>query len=250
MVPDRYVWFVWSGAMLLSWLGLYAAFPAYRRPMLWMSLFTLPFGLSEPLFVNNYWNPPSLFNLAGRIHFDIESFVHCFAIGGVGTVLYNAVTARPIQIPVKTLQQARHRELYNLAMACPALVLVATIWLWNQMMLASVIGMLTGALARLVYQPTLRTKTLAGGPLFLAYFVLFLFLLEWMAPGYIQRVWRPRTLARPMLGMPLSELLFAFAFGMFWSGLYEQWRWTFAGPSQETSLGIQLPSRRGERRSG
>ena len=59
--------------------------------MLKMSLITMPFGLTEPLFVPEYWMPPSLFHLAERTGFDIESLIFSFAIGGIGTVLYNLI---------------------------------------------------------------------------------------------------------------------------------------------------------------
>ena len=60
MIPDAYVWLVWSCAFLVPWLLLYAAYPRHRRIMLWTSLFTAPFGLSEPLFVPEYWSPPAV----------------------------------------------------------------------------------------------------------------------------------------------------------------------------------------------
>ncbi|PIN93121.1 hypothetical protein COU56_03855, partial [Candidatus Pacearchaeota archaeon CG10_big_fil_rev_8_21_14_0_10_31_9] len=56
--------------------------------MFWVSLLTMPFGLTEPLFVPEYWSPPSLFNLAVKTGFDIESLIFCFAVGGIGTVIY------------------------------------------------------------------------------------------------------------------------------------------------------------------
>ena len=68
--------------------------------MLSASLFTMPFGLSEPLFVPEYWNPPSLFDLAQQTGFDIESLIFCFGIGGIGAVLYNVLT-RQILKPVR-----------------------------------------------------------------------------------------------------------------------------------------------------
>ncbi len=46
------------------------------------------FGFSEPLFVPEYWSPPSLFKLAEKTGFDIESFIFSFAIGGIVVVLY------------------------------------------------------------------------------------------------------------------------------------------------------------------
>ena len=89
MIPEQYIWFVWSTAFLIPWALLYIAFPAYRRAMVWASLFTMPFGLTEPLFVPEYWSPPSLFNLALRTGFDIESLIYCFGIGGVGAVRHH-----------------------------------------------------------------------------------------------------------------------------------------------------------------
>ena len=91
-MPDQYVWLVWSSAFLVPWLGAYVAFPRHRKAMVWASLMTAPLGLTEPLFVPHYWNPPSLFDLARRSGFDIESVIFSFAIGGIGAVLYNLLT--------------------------------------------------------------------------------------------------------------------------------------------------------------
>jgi hypothetical protein len=77
----RYVWLNWACAFLLPWALLFIARPALRGPMLWASALTAPFGLTEPLFVPAYWNPPSLLDLAQRTGFDIESLIFCFAIG-------------------------------------------------------------------------------------------------------------------------------------------------------------------------
>lgn len=64
MIPDSWVWPVWSFSFLLPWMALWLAFPRHRRVMLRVSLLTAPFGLTEPLFVPEYWSPPSLFDLA------------------------------------------------------------------------------------------------------------------------------------------------------------------------------------------
>jgi hypothetical protein len=64
MIPDQYVWLLWSTAFLVPWAALFAWFPRHRRSMVWASLFTTPFGLTEPLFVPEYWSPPSLLDLA------------------------------------------------------------------------------------------------------------------------------------------------------------------------------------------
>ena len=85
----HYVWFFWSTAFLVPWLILFLNFPQHCKVMWWASVFTAPFGLTEPLFVPDYWNPPALFELAQTTGFDIESLIFSFGIGGVGAVLYN-----------------------------------------------------------------------------------------------------------------------------------------------------------------
>ena len=71
----QYVWFNWSIIILVVWLVIYRFKPAFRKVMLKMSLITAPFGLTEPLFVPEYWYPPTLFNMAEKTGFDIESII-------------------------------------------------------------------------------------------------------------------------------------------------------------------------------
>src|SRR3990167_2463961 len=97
MISIQYVWLVWSTAFLIPWIILYAVIPSHRKVMLWTSAFTAPFGLTEPLFVPEYWSPPSLFDLARTTGFDIESLIFCFGIGGVGAVLYNVLTKQELR---------------------------------------------------------------------------------------------------------------------------------------------------------
>ena len=78
MVHEEHVWLFWSSAFLVPWLGLYLRFPRQRKIMLWSSVLTMPFGLTEPLFLPQYWNPPSLFDLAQKTGFDLESLIFCF----------------------------------------------------------------------------------------------------------------------------------------------------------------------------
>lgn len=95
----QYVWFIWSLSSLGIWLIIYLARNSYRREMLKISLVTMLFGLTEPLFVPEYWNPPALFDLAQKTGFDIESFIFSFSIGGIGmywSSLYEHLTWRKL----------------------------------------------------------------------------------------------------------------------------------------------------------
>jgi hypothetical protein len=128
----KYVWLIWSSAFLIPWVLLYFFKPGYRRKMLRVSMATSLLGLSEPIFVPQYWNPPSMFGLAQSTGFDIESLIFCFAIGGIGAVMYNALANRNIEpVPHGERHSGRHRW-HRLAIAVPFLAFPVLYFLpWN-----------------------------------------------------------------------------------------------------------------------
>jgi hypothetical protein len=226
MIPQQYIWFAWASAFLIPWAVLFFAFAEQRKAMLRVSLATTLFGLTEPLFVPEYWNPPSLFNLAQQTGFDLESFIFCFGIGGVGSVLYSAIVHRStVAIPIQERQAPLHRHHYK-ALVAPILIFPLLYFLpWNPIYPA-IIAMAAGAIATIACRPDIKTKAWVGGLLFFAYYFVFFIALEVSAPGYIERVWNLPALSGILfLGIPLEELLFAFTFGLYWSGVYEHFMW-------------------------
>ncbi len=227
MIPLDLVWLLWSLAFLIPWALLYWRFPQFRRVMLWASLFTTPFGLTEPLFVPEYWSPPSLFDLAMRTGFDIESLIFCFGIGGVGAVLYNVITGQ-VPVPLGPAEKEHPRHRYHwLAVSAPFLAF-PVLWFafdWNPIY-PSIAAMLIGAVATVLCRPDLKRKVFIGGFLFLGYYAIFILALEWSVPGYIEQVWNMDAISGVKLfTIPLEELLFAFSFGLYWAGLYEHLTW-------------------------
>lgn len=222
----HYVWLAWSSALMLPWIGLYLRYPRHRSAMWRTSLFMSLFGLTEPLFVPAYWNPPSLFELAQRTGFDIESFIFAFALGGVGAVLYNGLTGKEM-VPLDGRERIhpRHR-LHRLALlttfvAFPLLYLLP----WN-VIYASIAAMVAGTIAGLLCRPDLLRKAWIGGLLFLGFYAVFLLGLKWSAPGYIEQVWNLPALSGVLVyGLPLEELLFALSFGLYWATAYEHFAW-------------------------
>lgn len=163
MPSDQHVWLIWATAFLVPWILLYLAFPAHRSAMRWASLCTMPFGLSEPLFVPRYWNPPSLFDLAQRTGFDIESLIFTFGIGGVAAVLYSVITRRRARaVPMRERQRPLHRH-HDKALAAPFIVFpILYLFPWNPIY-AGIVAMLIGAAAAIACRPDLKTKTWVGG---------------------------------------------------------------------------------------
>lgn len=100
--------------------------------MLWSSLFTAPLGLTEPIFVPEYWSPPSLFDLALSTGFDIESLIFCFGIGGISPVFYNLLTRQAIlPVDVAERRQPLHRHHYKALTAPFAAFPVLYFFPWN-----------------------------------------------------------------------------------------------------------------------
>ena len=229
----HYVWLVWASAFLVPWLGLYLANPALRRVMQRTSLATALFGLTEPIFVPAYWNPPSLFELAQRTRFDIESIIFSFAIGGIGAVAYGAVTrAHLVRMPGGVRHEPWHR-FHRAALLLPPAVFVPLALLpWNPIYPAMASLALGGA-AAVACRPRLAGKTLAGGLLFAALYAVFMLGLSLSAPGYIGQVWNLAALSGGVIGgIPVEELLFGAAFGLYWTSVFEHLTWRHSVPHE------------------
>ena len=96
---------------------------------------------------------------------------------------------------------------------------------WNPIYPA-IVAMTFGAVATALCRPDLCLKMALGACLFVVYYAIFLFGLEWTAPGYIERVWNIEALSGIAVArLPIEELLFAAAFGAYWSGVYEHFTW-------------------------
>lgn len=244
MIPDRFVWLVWSSTFLLVWLVLYGVYPPGRLVMWRASLLALPFALAEPLFVGSYWNPPSLFDLARTQHFDLESFLFCFGIGGSAAILFNVVTRRPPALRRLRADEARLLIPYQIVLGAPLLPFCFLLSWTLRPIWAGAIGMIVGAAARAWYFPDLRAKTWIGGLLFLGYYLIFLLGLIGLAPGYLERAWLAGGPARVhVLGVPVTELIFALCFGAYWSGLYEQLDRTLSLPARPAAAAAGRRSR-------
>lgn len=222
----RYAYLVGSLGFLLIWLvvwlGVRTGSPG-RLQMLRVSAVTGLFGLTEPFFVPDYWNPPTLFDLAGKTGFDIEAILFSFAVGGIATAIYGVLrTTRQIPMTATERHRPRHR-LHYLALAVPApvfLVLAAATRL--NPIYTTIAALLAGAVATGLCRPDLLTKMIVSGVVFLGLYFAFFLIFTAVYPVYIDQVWNLRALSGVLIaGVPLEELLFGFSFGLMWSAVFE-----------------------------
>lgn len=231
----QYVWLIWSLIMLALWAVIYFVKKDFRRIMLPVSLLTMLFGLTEPLFVPEYWSPPSLFDLAEKTGFDIESFIFSFAIGGIGSVLYHlAFPSLPRRMDEAEKVSTRHRlHLYLLFLPFVVFPVLGLATNLNHIY-CGIIALFAGALGTLYCRPDLKGKILIGGVLFTVLYFLYFGSILIFFPAYVTTYWNLSALSNVLiLGIPLEELLFAFTFGMYWSGVYEHFSWYALGPKNK-----------------
>lgn len=222
-----YAYFAWSMILLGLWGVIYVCRPGLRTKMLRTSILTAPLGLSEPLFVPEYWMPPTLFDLAARTGFDIEGPLFAFAIGGVACALY------PVLVPMSAesiepteRHHSRHRW-HRLILCAPVLLFIALELLtpWNPIYTAS-LSMAVGGVLTWLCRPDLWRPMVIGALLFtLLYFIYFSTLVA-VYPIYVAQVWQLERLSGWLIaGVPFEELLFAASLGFMWSALYEHLTW-------------------------
>ena len=231
LLKYHYVWLAWSSAFLAPWIALYIANPLLRGIMLRTSAITSLFGLTERRFVPNYWNPPSLFELAQRTGFDFESVIFSYAIGGIGVTLYHFFSRTHVApVAAGTRREPLHRFHKVGLLAAPVAFVPLALLPWN-VIYPVIVSLLLGSVTSVVCRPHLARATVTGGVLFFGLYALFMLGLTWFTPGYIPQVWNLPALSGGLVfGIPTEELVFGAGFGMYWSSVYEHFTWTESVP--------------------
>src|SRR3989338_1449230 len=220
-------WLIFSLLFFGIWIVIFIAMPRVRREMFFVSLFTMPLGLTEPLFVPEYWNPPSLFNLAATTGFDIESLIFCFAIGGIGAVLYEAIfKGRYLKMSKHERRTKKHK--FHIFVLLSPIIIFLPLQLFANLnpIYSASISMFIGSIAAIFCRPDLKKKIIIGGILFLGLYFLFFLSFNIIYPYAIEKFWNLSAISGVLiLGIPIEELLFAFTFGMLWASYYEHIKW-------------------------
>ncbi|MBI5045738.1 MAG: hypothetical protein HZC14_01890 [Candidatus Niyogibacteria bacterium] len=225
----HYAWLIWSLILLGFWLAVYFALKnkESKREMLIISFWTSLFGFLEPLFVPEYWNPPSLFDLAQNTGFDLESFIFSFGVGGLVVVLYEKIfPVEHVSFSQQEKDMPRHKYHTFAILVGPAAF--ALLWAFSGMnpIYYSFIALMAGGSALLYCRPDLKQKMVVSAFIFMGFYFIYFFTLLAMFPGYVEAVWNFAVISgKVFFGVPLEELMFAFGFGFAWSGIYEHFRW-------------------------
>jgi len=183
--------------------------------------------LTEPLFVPEYWSPPSLFDLAMRTGFDIESLIFSFGIGGIAVILYGRIFRRQdVSMSVKERHLPRHKFHIWMLLSAPAVLVALLLTTDLNPLHSSIIAMIFGGLATWYCRPDLKKKMIVSALIFLGFYFFYFLTLIAISPGYVEQVWNLEAISGILIiGIPLEELLFALSFGFIWSSIYEHLTW-------------------------
>lgn len=226
-MANDFIWFLWSLGLVAIWLIVFIIYREARKRMVLASLITMPFGLTEPLFVPEYWHPPSLFNLAHQTGFDIESLIFCFGIGGLGIALYDLIFKVEHQ-EMSPAEKHHRRHRFHIWTLLSPMIIFPPLYAfsnWN-VIYSATLSMFLAGLAALWCRPDLKIKIWIGGVLFLLFYAVYFLSLALLARGYVEQVWTLAAISGiEIIGIPIEELLFAFTFGMLWSSYWEHLTW-------------------------
>ncbi len=225
----QFAWFFWSLILILIWVVIYILLKnkESKREMLIVSLLTALTGLAEPLFIPGYWSPPSLFDLAHRTGFDIESVIFSFGTGGIAVVIYELIFKKSHEKILAFRRNEHHHRLHIFALLSTPLMFLVLFFTtdWN-IIYSVIVSMTLGGLFAWYCRPDLKKKMFASAFIFFwIYFIYFITLIA-LYPGYVEQVWNLKAISGILiLGIPLEELLFALSFGFLWSSIYEHITW-------------------------
>ena len=225
----QFAWLFWSLILIAVWIVIYVFLKSKesRKEMLLVSLWTSLLGFTEPFFVPTYWNPPSLFDLAHRTGFDIESFIFSFGIGGIAVVAYEYIN-RVSSEHIKTNERPSSCHRYHVLSILSAPLIFFVLFFATSLnpIYSAIIAMIIGGFAAWYCRPDLKKKMIVSAFVFLGiYFAYFVTIIA-LYPGYVEQVWNLEALSGLLFfGIPLEELLFAFSFGFIWSSIYEHITW-------------------------
>jgi hypothetical protein len=246
--------------LLVFWITTFVILTVKRRykdlrELWWASFACSWLALSQPLFVPDYWNPPSVLKVC---EWDLESFLFCFGVGGLAAVLTELPRVRKALLWLDfqffrivkgilvgitwttrgTLPLTRVSGISSSALITKeqtrvdnmilVLVFIATFGATAQLDLNIIydVALVCSTTAVFIWwrRPKLRWQIIGGGISFTLIYTVVLVIVGWLYPNFYEHWNQDELSGVTILGAPLEEYIFSFTFGILWAPLYEAWR--------------------------
>lgn len=208
-----------TGALffLFVWLILFFLRKDLRKEMLWASLLALPFILTESFFIPEYWDPHYVFNLTSKIGFSIETLIFGFSVGGVISVIYEFVSRKTLK------KMGASRRVHLFAYAAVFLMYVGLEFIFPLKTAYNVFfALVTGSVIVGFLRRDLIMQIILGGFLFSAFYSSLFMIFNLVFPNFLLLFYNLEGFwGINVFGVPLEEIMLAFAVGSFWAVLFE-----------------------------
>ena len=213
----QYAYLIGCLIFFIVWLLFFTLRKDLRKEIIFGSILALPFGFVERLWVPEYWDPPSLFNLISEYGVGLESFFFCFICGGTAAVIYEIISRKKT---VKT--RLKHRYLFGPYISVAIIFILLEFLFADKTIYNAIISLLIGAIIIAIKRKDLIGQIIFGGIFFaIVYFLLFL-IFNRLFPDYTSTTYALENLwGIIVLGVPLEEIIISFGAGAAWSSFYE-----------------------------
>ena len=217
-------YFFFSSCFLAVWVVVYFISPATRMRQLRTSSLRMFGGpLVEILYFQDYWNPESILSFSlGPFRILLEDFMFGFAFSGVASVLYQIVFRRTmVEAGPVHAKRTFYRDVVGILLVCGLLFF----WGVNSIYVTA-IGFCLATLSIVCRRPDLAIPSFLNGFLvfgfvFCAYLVGFYSVTN---SEEVLRTWwflyQDSALGHRFLGLPITELVWAFAYGTLAGSLF------------------------------
>ena len=219
-----YSYLIGDLTLLIVWFILFYFRKNVRKEMLIISLLIGIGGLfAETIYTIDWWQP---LTITGTL-IGIEDFLFGFAIGGIGSSIYEVIFKKTVKIK-KINQKKRFNQNKNILLFGASIVVLLFITFFL-MKLNSFYSSIISLGIPIIYMNVKRkdlilNSILSGFFLMLTSFLAFI-TVELITLGWINSAWFLENLSGIIiLTAPLEDLIWFFLMGMFIGPLYEFWK--------------------------
>lgn len=212
-----YVYLIGVFIYALIWIILFFLRKDLRKKLFLSSLFCAPLGISEILFIPEYWIPKfKVIHLGDELF--LESLLFCFFLGGVVAVSYQIIFKE------KLLKTEKINPI--LTLIAPIIFLLYFINPFKTNLMNYVLSSLfLSSLVTFIFLKKREIKIIfLSAILNTTFYAIFYFSL-WYSFYELPASYQFQNLSGILIGgIPIEEFLWIFSFSLFWMPMYEIWR--------------------------
>ena len=224
MMNYKYAYLTGCFIFGIIWTIIFIKRPDLRKEQLFMSIVIAFFGLTEPLFFNQYWKPEFIIQIP-NFNLGFESIILDFFYGGIAAVIYEYIFRDGLKYTRKVKKTERRKEIILALISAVALFFFFFAVLKLNIIYATSLELFGLGAILLYFRHDLLLPSFVSGIIMAVLAFAILLLLEMLFPGLINSWWQINLLSGiTFLGIPIEEFLWHFALGFGLGSIYEVWK--------------------------